>query len=285
MFRTLASVAAVLLALSGAGVVTGNTMFRSALHDYRVVTVVDGLVQPWSIAFLPGGDVLITERPGRLRIMRQGKLLPQPVDGVPKVFHSSQGGLLEVMPHPNFASNRLIYLTFSKPGATDAQATTTLVRGRFDGTRLTDVEQLFEAVTQGRNHFGGKIAFDRNGYLFLTLGDRQVPPEGKLEAHPAQDLSNHHGKIIRLHDDGRVPTDNPFVEPRRRAAGDLELRPSQRAGARHPSGDRRHLDQRARSAGRRRAQSRSAGPELRMAGHRVRRELPDRARHPRRHAP
>jgi glucose/arabinose dehydrogenase len=211
MCRTLGSVTAVILALTGTGTITGNTVFRSALHDYRVLTVVDGLVQPWSIAFLPGGDVLITERPGRLRVMRQGKLLPEAVDGVPTVFHSSQAGLLEVMPHPNFTSNRFIYLSFSKPGATDSQATTTLVRGRFEGMALTGVEQIFEAVTQGRNHFGGKIAFDRNGYLFLTLGDRQVPPEGNLEAHPAQDLSNHHGKVIRLHDDGRVPSDNPFV--------------------------------------------------------------------------
>jgi glucose/arabinose dehydrogenase len=209
MSRTIGS-AALALALAATTVV-GNTILRSALHDYRVVTVADGLVQPWAIAFLPGGDALITERPGRLRILRQGKLLPQPVDGVPKVFHSSQGGLLEVMPHPDFAKNRLIYLTFSKPGATDAKATTTLIRGRFDGTALTGVEQIFEAVTEGRNHFGGKIAFDGRGYLFLTLGDRQVAPEGKLEAHPAQDLSNHHGKMIRLHDDGRVPSDNPFV--------------------------------------------------------------------------
>jgi glucose/arabinose dehydrogenase len=211
MFRSIVSVAAVLLALAGATAITGNTVFRSALHDYRVVTVADGLVQPWSIAFLPDGDVLITERPGRLRVMRQGKLLAEAVEGVPKVFHSSQAGLLEVMPHPNFASNRLLYLSFSKPGATESQATTTLVRGRYEGTRLTNVEQLFEAVTQGRNHFGGKIAFDRNGFLFLTLGDRQVAPQGNLEAHPAQDLSNHHGKVIRLHDDGRVPADNPFV--------------------------------------------------------------------------
>jgi glucose/arabinose dehydrogenase len=212
MFRALLRLAVGILALSGTSVVTGNTIFRSALHDYRVVTVVDGLVQPWSIAFLPGGDMLITERPGRLRVIRQGKLLPEPVDGVPKVFHSAQGGLLEVMPHPNFASNRLIYLSYSKPGATDGQARTALIRGRFDGARLTNVEQLFEAVAQGRNHFSGKIAFDRNGYLFLTLGDRQVPPQGKLEAHPAQDLSNHHGKVVRLHDDGRVPADNPFVK-------------------------------------------------------------------------
>jgi glucose/arabinose dehydrogenase len=211
MRRALTILTALVAAASGATLLRADTTLRSALHDYRVVTVVDALVQPWSIAFLPGGDLLITERPGRLRIVRQGKLLPQAVEGVPKVFHSSQGGLLEVMPHPNFASNRLIYLTYSKPGAIDSQATTTLIRGRLENDRLVNVEQLFEAVAQGRNHFSGKIAFDGKGYLFLTLGDRQVPPEGNLAAHPAQDLSNHHGKIVRLHDDGRVPSDNPFA--------------------------------------------------------------------------
>jgi aldose sugar dehydrogenase len=210
MFRTVFNLAAAVLLLSGT-VVSGDTIFRSALHDYRLVPVVDALVQPWSIAFLPGGDMLITERPGRLRIVRQGKLLPLPVEGVPPVFHSSQGGLLEVMPHPNFAANRLLYLSFSKPGADDSQSRTALVRGRFENDRLSGIETIFEAIARGRNHFSGKIAFDRNGFLFLTLGDRQVPPEGNLEAHPAQDLSNHHGKIVRLHDDGRVPSDNPFV--------------------------------------------------------------------------
>jgi glucose/arabinose dehydrogenase len=211
MARPLVSLLAVVIALSGGTIVYGDVMLRSALHDYRVVTVADGLVQPWSIAFLPGGDMLVTERPGRLRIIRQGKLLEQAVDGVPKALHSSQGGLLEVMPHPNFSSNRLLYLTYSKPSADGKQATTALVRGRFENDRLTNVEQLFESISQGRGHFGGKIAFDKNGFLFLTLGDRQVPPEGNLEAHPAQDLSNHHGKMIRLHDDGKVPADNPFV--------------------------------------------------------------------------
>jgi aldose sugar dehydrogenase len=211
MRRTLI-IAAVVLAASAPLVVSGQgTALKSALHDYRVVTVVDGLVQPWAIAFLPGGDTLITERPGRLRIVRQGKLLPQPVDGVPKVFHSSQGGLLEVMPHPNFASNRLLYITYSKPGASDTESRTALIRGRFENDRLTQVEELFDAVSKGRGHYSGKIAFDKNGFLFLSLGDRQVPPEGKLEAHPAQDLTNHHGKIVRLHDDGKVPKDNPFV--------------------------------------------------------------------------
>src|SRR5688500_8927214 len=155
MRATSVSLAAVVFAASMSAGMFAQTPSRSALHAYRGVTVSDGLIQPWSIAFLPGGDALITERPGRLRILRQGKLLPQPVEGVPKVFHSTQGGLLEVMPHPDFGSNRLIYLSFSKPGATDAQATTTLIRGRFNGTALTGVEQLFEAATQGRNHFGG----------------------------------------------------------------------------------------------------------------------------------
>jgi len=200
--------------IAGAGLlsatVLAQTPLRSALHDYRVVTVVDSLVQPWSMAFLPGGDMLITERPGRLRIVRNGKLLPQPVEGVPAVSFANQGGLLEVAPHPDFASNRMLYLTFSKPLG-DKEATTALVRGRFENDRLTNVQQLFESVSKGRGHFGGKIAFDGKGFLFLTLGDRQVPPEGNLEAHPAQDLTNHHGKIVRLHDDGRVPADNPFV--------------------------------------------------------------------------
>jgi len=211
MRRTRISIAAFGIAALVSVVVSGQTNSKSAFHDYRVVTVADGLIQPWSIAFLPGGDTLITERPGRLRILRQGKLLPQAVEGIPKVFHSGQGGLLEVMPHPNFASNRLLYISYSKPGATDSDSRTALIRGRFENDRLTQVQEIFDAVSKGRGHYSGKIAFDKNEHLFLSLGDRQVPPEGNLEAHPAQDLSNHHGKIVRLHDDGRVPADNPFV--------------------------------------------------------------------------
>jgi len=204
----------VIAVAAGLGAQPADRVLRSALHDYRVVPVVDGLVQPWSIAFLPGGDALVTERPGRLRILRNGTLLAQAVAGVPEVFYEGQGGLLEVMPHPDFARNRLIYLTYSKPLG-NQQSTTALVRGRFENDRLSDVQPLFESVSKGRGHYGGKIAFDRNGYLFLTLGDRQVLPEGDEAAllkHPAQDLTNHHGKIVRLHDDGKVPADNPFVK-------------------------------------------------------------------------
>ncbi len=184
---------------------------RSAQHDYRVVTVAEGLVQPWAIAWLPSGDALITERPGRLRLLRGGKLLPQAVEGVPQAVYAGQGGLLEVAVHPNFAANKFLYLTYSKTKADGSGTTTALVRGTFENDRLSNVQQLFESVSTGRGHFGGKIAFDGKGYLYLTLGDRQVPPEGSLEAHPAQDLTNHHGKLVRLHDDGRVPADNPFV--------------------------------------------------------------------------
>ena len=189
--------------------VSGQDVHGSIHHEYRVVTVADGLETPWSMAWLPNGDMLVTERPGRLRIIRDGKLLPEPVPGVPAVFAEGQGGLFDVLPHPDFASNRLLYLSFAKPKAEGS--TTAVVRGRFENDRLSDLEEIFEAVAQGRGHYGGRLAFDRNDYLFITAGDRQVPSTGDLEAHPAQDTSNHHGVTIRLHDDGRVPADNPLV--------------------------------------------------------------------------
>ncbi len=186
---------------------------RSAYHDYRVVTVADSLENPWSMAFLPNGDMLVTERPGRLRIVRNGKLLPTPVAGVPTVRQGGQGGLLDVVLHPSFATNRLVYLSYAKASADTMEGTTAVVRARLENDRLTNVQEIFEAKvwSRGRGHHGSRLAFDRNGFLFVTLGDRQAPPSGNLEAHPAQDPSNHFGTIVRLHDDGRVPTDNPFV--------------------------------------------------------------------------
>ncbi|HEX6133493.1 MAG TPA: PQQ-dependent sugar dehydrogenase [Longimicrobiales bacterium] len=202
---------AVLSFLAAAPVLAQTEIVPSIHHDFRVVTVAEGLVNPWSMAFLPGGDLLVTERPGRLRIIRNGQLLPDPVPGVPEVLAQGQGGLLDVVPHPDFASNRLIYLSFSKPLAGEEGATTAVVRGRFENDRLTDVEEIFQAESRGRGHYGSRIAFDGNGYVFITVGDRQAPPRGDLAAHPAQDITNHHGTINRLHDDGRVPADNPFV--------------------------------------------------------------------------
>jgi aldose sugar dehydrogenase len=185
----------------------------SADHEFRVVTVAEGLDHPWSLAFLPDGRMLVTERDGRLRVIRDGVVQPEAVAGVPAVWANGQGGLLDVVPHPDFASNRLVYLSFSKPR--EGEATTAVVRGRLEGNRLVDVEEIFEANawTDRRQHFGSRLAFDRDGYLFITVGDRGASPGLENAAsHPSQDLSNHQGTVNRLHDDGRVPQDNPFVD-------------------------------------------------------------------------
>lgn len=209
---TTALTVAAALALSAPAAAQDNT-HRSALHDYRVVTVTEGLVHPWSMTWLPNGDMLVTERPGRLRIVRGGRLLAEPVAGLPAIRAGGQGGLLDVVLHPNFATNRFIYISYAKPNADDSQGTTAVIRGRWENDRLVNVEEIFEAKawTGGRGHHGSRLAFDRDGYLFITVGDRQAPPSGNLEAHPAQDLLTHHGTTLRLHDDGRVPADNPFV--------------------------------------------------------------------------
>ena len=147
LLATLASVAVPLAGqtgISGEGTPAG-TVHESARHHFQVVTVAEGLDHPWSIAWLPNGDMLVTERPGRLRIVRDGKLLTEPVAGVPSVRARGQGGLLEVLPHPDFATNRTLYLSFAKPNEDESLATTAVVRGRLEGDRLVDVNEIFEA--------------------------------------------------------------------------------------------------------------------------------------------
>jgi glucose/arabinose dehydrogenase len=209
MTRTTLASAAVGIVLLTGHLAAAQEVFKSAQHDFRLTTVAEGLVNPWSMAWLPDGDMLIAERPGRLRIVRNERLLPTPVVGVPDVFAEGQGGLFDLLPHPNFAANRLLYLSYARPKGEGS--TTAVIRARFENDRLTDIEEIFEAQTEGRGHYGGRLAWDRDGFLFLTVGERQVPSTGDLTAHPAQDLSNHHGVTIRLHEDGRVPADNPFV--------------------------------------------------------------------------
>lgn len=202
--------AAGLLLIASAAASAQSETHYTAHHDYRLVTVAEGLEQPWSMAWLPNGDMLVTEKPGRLRIVRDGQLLPEAVPGVPEVFYTGQGGLFEVLPHPNFSENRWLYLSYAKTeGDTSVTA---LARGRFENDQLTNVVEIFIPQAVGFGHYGGKIAFDNDGYLFLTLGERQAAARGDLTAHPAQDLSNHQGVIIRLNDDGSVPSDNPFVD-------------------------------------------------------------------------
>ena len=202
-----------------------DSIIQTSYHDFRVKTVVDGLVHPFSMVFTPEGDLLVTERPGRLRIVRDGALISEPVAGLPDVIALGQGaksmdgreqaGMRDVILHPDFVSNRLLYLSYTKPGA-DSLGNLAVARGRFQNDRLSDVEEIFHADAFGNGSdrssmWGGRLAFDHESYLFVTLGDRQWPSAGDLSAHPAQDLSNHNGTTVRLHDDGRVPNDNPFV--------------------------------------------------------------------------
>lgn len=198
----------------------------TAIHDFRVEEVAVGLVNPFAMAFTPEGDLLVTERPGRLRIVRDDELLPDSVEGLPPILALGRGamamngleqaGIRDVMLHPDFAENRLMYLSYVKPGP-DSLGNLAVARGRYENDRLTAVEEVFHAQAAGNggersSMWGGRLAFDGDGYLFVTLGDRQWPATGDLTAHPAQDLSNHNGTTVRIHDDGRVPTDNPFVE-------------------------------------------------------------------------
>lgn len=198
---------------AGSGAEAAEGVHSSARHDFRVVIVADGLDHPWSMAWLPGGEMLIVERPGRLRVVRDGVLQPEPVAGWPAVYRDEgQGGFMDILPHPDFTENNWLYLSYGKPSEDGSEGTTTLVRGRWDDGRVADVEEIFEsnAWHGNNNHFSGRMAFGLDGYLYLTVGDRMFEPD-MMADHPALDVTNHMGTIVRLHDDGRVPGDNPFV--------------------------------------------------------------------------
>lgn len=178
---------------------------RSEEHAFRVVEVTRGFERPWSLAFLPDGRLLVTEKEGRLRIVdRHFRLDARAIEGLPEVAVHGQGGLLDVALHPRFAENGLVYLSYTARGADGVG--TELARGRLVGYRLENVQVLFRQSPKGREprHFGGRIVFDRQGYLYLTLGDRGEMPR-------AQRPGDHAGSVIRLLDDGRIPEDNPFV--------------------------------------------------------------------------
>ncbi len=177
---------------------------------FQAETVVEGLANPWGAAFLPDGRILLTEREGRLRIVEKGQLLPDAVSGIPEVWSKGQGGLLDVELHPEFETTGWIYLSYSDPKPEGSM--TKIIRGRLKENAFVDQEVIFEApiseYTTGGAHFGNRMEFDGKGYLFFTIGDRgdKTTPENN-----AQNLGNHKGKTHRLHDDGRIPEDNPFV--------------------------------------------------------------------------
>jgi glucose/arabinose dehydrogenase len=210
----------VLLAIAGAGASAqrrvgvarvglgdGPWVFDTAeQHKIRVVVVTKGLANPWSLAFLPGGEMLVTERSGRLRIIRHGVLDPQPVAGVPLSKMQRLGGLMDVVLHPRFSENRFVYLTYSKPGEKDLIATT-VGRGTWTGSALTNFQDLFvvEPWWDGQGGAASRLAFGRDGMLYMTTG------ASVTNMKDAQDPSHHKGKVLRLRDDGTVPPDNPFV--------------------------------------------------------------------------
>ena len=194
------------------GDTTTMKLQRSARQDFRVTVVAESLFSPSALAWLPNGDMLVTERPGRLRVMRGGVVDPTPIAGVPGVFRDQgQGGLLDLALHPDFARNQLLYLSHGRRRDSDSSGALAVTRARFDGNRLVDVREIFTANAWQRrnNHFGGRLAFDDKGFLFITVGDRIYDPNLQA-AHPSQDPRQHFGTVVRLHDDGRVPSDNPF---------------------------------------------------------------------------
>jgi glucose/arabinose dehydrogenase len=177
------------------------------VHKIRVVVMTKELSNPWSLAFLPDGGMLVTERrTGKLKIIRNGVVDPQPVAGVPKSQALRLGGLMDVVLHPRFAENRLVYLTYSKPNDKGLIATAR-ARGRWDGAALVDMKDLFvaEPYWDGNGGAGSRLAFGRDGMLYMTTG------ASVANMMDAQEPGHHKGKVLRLRDDGTVPSDNPFV--------------------------------------------------------------------------
>jgi len=181
-------------------------IYETTEYTIQVDQVAGGLSNPWSIAFLPDGDILVTERAGRLRLIRHGELQEAPISGVPEVKITVLGGLLDVLLHPEFADNQIIYLSYAKGRDEDNRSSTAIARARLEDNALVDLEDIFIANSWSASptNFGGRMVFGNDGKLYMTIGERQ-------EETRAQDMMDHGGKVIRLNPDGSVPQDNPFA--------------------------------------------------------------------------
>ncbi|MEM1116028.1 MAG: PQQ-dependent sugar dehydrogenase [Bacteroidota bacterium] len=207
----LLSLACVLAALAAASVhaqpprQVGSFLSESG-GPVGVYPVATGLARPWAMAFLPDGRMLVTERTGQLRIVTPDGGVSAPVEGVPEVVARGQGGLLDVALDPDFETDPFVYLTYARPNPDGDGSATAVGRGRFVGDRIEGFEPLFtaEPYMRSRGHFGSRIVFGPEGHLFLTTGER-------FQFDPSQDLSNALGAVVRIHRDGRIPSDNPFV--------------------------------------------------------------------------
>ncbi len=196
---------AALLLISLPGQAADESLVSSEKHDFSLQIVTDELENPWGMAFLPDGDILVTERRGELRRIHAGQLVKKPIQGLPNITAKGQGGLLDVVLHPDFEKNQLVYISYV--GKKGGGLGTEVARGRLDGMQLRDVKVIFQALPKsyGGHHFGSRLVFDGAGHLFISLGDRG-------DKDRAQDLSDHAGSLIRINEDGTVPSDNPFTD-------------------------------------------------------------------------
>lgn len=181
-----------------------DNFISSEKLNYKIDTIATGLNNPWGLTFLPNKDLLVTERDGEIRIIRDDKLLAQKISGVPEVYNKGQGGLFEIQLHPDFESNGWLYISYASPGK--GGGNTAIMKAKLGGFNLINKEVIFQAepYVSGGNHFGGRMEFDKEGFLYFSVGERGNKKN-------AQTLKNHSGKILRIHDDGGIPQDNPFV--------------------------------------------------------------------------
>jgi len=196
-------VGALLCVPATAGAASSQT-FASERYEFRLTTLASGLAYPWALAFLPNGDMLISERAGHLRMLRDGKLDPSPIPGGPDVVLGGQGGLLDIALHPRFAETHLVYLSYSGAGA--GGSGTEVARGRLVEDRLVDLKTILvvQPKSPGVRHYGSRLLFGRDGRLYVTTGERG-------DRNRAQDLGDLAGKVLRISDDGAIPSDNPFI--------------------------------------------------------------------------
>jgi glucose/arabinose dehydrogenase len=209
-----------------AGVVAASVSAAAAASPYMsrgviptedgvaIEEVVDGLVHPWGVAWLPDGSMLVTERPGRLRVIENGRVLEEPVRRTPQVFAGGQGGMLDVALHPDFENNRYVYLSYTTGDRRNNR--TRVGRGVYENGALNDFEVIFEnsETKAGGQHFGSRLAWLPDGTLLISVGDGGNPPvsfEGEHIRKQAQMLGTHFGKVVRVRDDGSIPSDNPFA--------------------------------------------------------------------------
>ena len=200
-----AMLALALIAVGPSGMMSGNKAAAQGFANYNLETIVDGLDSPWGLAILPDGDMLITELTGDLRHIRNGKLVAQAIAGVPQSLYGGQGGLMDIVIHPDYAQNRYVYLSLSV-GTASANALR-VIRARFTGTALEDVSTIFESAPSKNTkvHYGARMVFLPDNTLLINVGD------GFDLREQAQNLSNHFGSSVRVTDDGKVPQDNPFI--------------------------------------------------------------------------